>query len=104
MSNWSDTVDLIGLEKGLDDDGFEVVSPGKPRKIYVNRKSVRSQEFHMAKQEGITLSYMFEARSNEYGGEQSLLYNGENYNVYRIYEKGEFVELIVHRKSEDHAI
>lgn len=91
------------MVKGLDDDGFEAIVPGEPRKVFVNKKSIRSQEFHMAKQQGITLSYMFEVRSNEYKGEQSLVYNDDDYNIYRTYEKGEFTELICHRESDDHA-
>lgn len=102
MANWSDTLNLIPLIKGTDDEGFETMIPGEPRKIYANKKSVRSQEFHMAKQEGITLSYMFVVRTVEYKGEQSLTYNKVDYTVYRTYENGEFTELICHGKSVDH--
>ena len=103
MANWSDVLYLIGLEKGLDDDGFEVIVPGKPRKIFANKKSVRSQEFHAAKQSGVTLSFMFEVRTLEYKGEETLKYNDDPYKVYRTYGKGEFTELIVHKESDDHA-
>lgn len=103
VANWSDVLYLIGLEKGLDDDGFEAIVPGKPRKVFANKKSVRSQEFHAAKQNGVTLSYMFEVRSTEYKGEETLKYNDDDYKVYRTYEKGEFTELIIHRDSDNHA-
>ena len=102
MANWSDVLYLVSLDKGIDDDGFEVILPGEPRKIYANKKSVRSQEFHMAKQQGITLSYMFEIRTNEYKGEETLIHNGNEQTVYRSYEKGEFIELICHRKDNDY--
>ncbi|MBD7984411.1 hypothetical protein H9649_07460 [Sporosarcina sp. Sa2YVA2] len=100
--NWSDVVQLVDLVEGTDKDGFPEVVPGRPRKVFANRKSVRSQEFHAAKQQGITLSYMFEVRTDEYQGEESLFYNGLEQNVYRTYEKGEFIELICHRKGDDH--
>lgn len=102
MANWSDVLYLIGLEKSLDDDGFETIGPGEPRKIYANEKSVRSQEFHAAKQSGVTLSHMFEVRTVEYKGEETLKYNDDDYKVYRTYVKGEFTELIVHKESDDH--
>ena len=102
MANWSDTLDLIAMVKGLDDDGFEAIVPGQPRKVYANKKSVRSHEFHAAKQTGITLSYMFEVRTDEYKGEQLLKYDDDDYKVYRTYGKGEFTELIVHKESDDH--
>lgn len=38
VANWSDVLYLIGLEKGLDDDGFEAIVPGKPRKVFANKK------------------------------------------------------------------
>lgn len=103
MANWSDVLQLIPLEKGVDEDGYDAIVPGEPRKVYANKKSVRSQEFHMAKQQGVTLSYMFEVRSMEYKGEESLKYEEKDHVVYRTYEKGEFIELICHRNSDSHA-
>lgn len=102
MANWSDVLYLIGLEPGVDDDGYETIVEGKPRMIYANRKSVRSQEFHMAKQQGVTLSYMFEVRANEYRGEEKVEYQKKDYTIYRTYEKGEFIELIVQRPGDNH--
>lgn len=102
-ARWSDVIQLIGLTEGTDDDGFPAIVPSEPRKVYANKKSVRSQEFLMAKQTGIELSYMFEVRSLEYEGEEIVLYENIEYEVYRTYETGEFVELICKRKSDDHA-
>lgn len=101
--NWSDVVSFVALVEGTDPDGFPVIVPGEPRMVFANKKSVRSQEFHAAKQQGITLSYMFEIRTEEYQGEESLFYNDKEHEVYRTYEKGEFIEIICHRKSDDHA-
>lgn len=100
--NWSDTVELIGIEKGLDDDGFEANIEGEPRQIFANEKSVRSNEFHAAKQRGVTLSYMFEVRSEEYLGEEKLIYKEQMHKVYRTYKIGEFTELICRRDGDDH--
>ncbi|WP_313894682.1 hypothetical protein [Psychrobacillus sp.] len=100
--NWSDVVYLIGLVEGTDSEGFPSTVKGEPRMVFANKKSVRSNEFHMAKQHGVTLSYMFEVRTDEYSGEEELTYEGKDQMVYRTYEKGEFIELICHRKGDDH--
>lgn len=100
--NWSESLYLISLKKEVDDSGFETIKQGNPRKVFANKKSVRSQEFHLAKQQGVTLSYMFEVRSLEYKGEEHIKYNNQDYVVYRTYNKGEFTELIIHKDSDDH--
>lgn len=102
MANWGDILHFISSQKTVDDDGFEIDEPGAKRKVFANKKSIRSQEFHMAKQEGVTLSYMFEVRTLEYDGQDTLMYNGKEYNIYRTYEKGEFIELICQRESVNH--
>lgn len=102
IANWADVVYFSTIVKGTDEDGFSIDVVGLPRKVYANRKSVRSQEFHAAKQAGVTLSFMFEIRTEEYKGEEALKYNDKDHSVYRTYEKGEFIELICHRKGDDH--
>lgn len=102
MNQWSDIVYFVNLAEGTDPDGFPVIVPGIPRQAFANKKSIRSTEFHMAKQQGVDLSFMFEIRSDEYLGEEQLKYEKKDYAVYRTYEKGEFIELICHRKSDDH--
>jgi len=99
---WSDVINLVSLVEGIDEDGFPAVVEGEPRLIFANKLSVRSQEFHMAKQSGVDLSYMFEIRSIEYEGEEQIEYKGKDHTVYRTYEKGEFIELICKRKADDH--
>lgn len=105
MAAWSDVLKLIPLIEGTDDSGFPGIIEGKPRQVFANKKSIRSQEFYMAKQSGIELSYMFEIRTIDYNGEERVQFgeDGIKYDVERTYEKGEFVELICKRKSDDHA-
>lgn len=102
MANWSDVLYFTALVEGLDEDGYPAIVPGPPRMVFANKKSVRSQEFHAAKQHGVTLSSMFEIRTEEYNGEEALTYNGNDQIVYRTYGKGELIELICHRKGDDH--
>ena len=101
---WSDVVTLIGVAEGMDDYGFPIQEKVIREGIYANKKSVRSNEFYMAKQSGINLSVMFEVRSIDYQGEEQLIHNNKEYNIERTYDKGEFVELTCSRKDDDHAI
>ncbi|MFB4258973.1 hypothetical protein ACE106_07405 [Shouchella clausii] len=100
---WSDVVYLAHQGKGRDKDGFPDNSEGEPRQVFANKKSVRSQEFYLAKQNGYELTHMFEVRSVEYEGEEVLYYHENRNLVLRTYEKGEFVELICMKRSDDHA-
>lgn len=102
MMNWSDVVQLVSIESGVDDDGFPVDDIEKKRQAFANRKSVKSSEYYAAKQSGINLSYIFELRSVDYEGEEKLKYNGDSYEVERSYEKGEFTELTCKREGDSH--
>lgn len=103
-ATWNDVVYLVGITEGTDEDGFPAIVPGEPRKVFVNKKSIHSQEYYAAKQSGIKLSYMFEIRTEDYQGEEVLRYNDKDHNIERMYEKGDFVELICTKKSDDHEI
>lgn len=102
--NWSDVVTLISVEAGEDNDGFPSDDTTKERRIFANRKSVKSSEYYAAKQSGIELSYIFELRSVDYEGEIKLKYNGDPYEVERSYEKGEFIELTCKREGDNHEL
>jgi len=102
--NWSDVVELIRVVNGVDDDGFPVDDLEEKRRVFANRKSVKSSEYYAAKQSGIELSYIFELRSVDYDGEVKLKYNDEPYEVERSYEKGEFIELTCNREGDNHEL
>jgi SPP1 family predicted phage head-tail adaptor len=99
---WSDVVDLVGIVEGTDEYGFPTEEIVIRQNIFANKKSVRSNEFYLAKQSGIELQYMFEIRSIDYQGEEKIVYNGEEYRVERTYDKGEVIELVCSRKADDH--
>lgn len=102
MMNWSDVIELVSVASGVDDDGFPVDDVESKRKVFANRKSVKSSEYYAAMQSGIELSYIFEIRSVDYEGEEKLKYSGEDYEVERSYEQGEFIELTCKRAGDDH--
>lgn len=97
------------MVEGVDDEGFPSVEEGPQSPILANRLSIRSNEFWSAKTEGVKLSYMFEVHSFEYNGEEKLLYRKSDddpwleHKVERTYDKGDLIELVCSRKSDDHA-
>lgn len=102
MANWSDVVDLVSWVEGQDEAGFPIKEKVIRSGIFANKKSVRSNEYYMAKQSGIQLSIILEIRSIEYEGEEELIFNGEDYVIERTYDKGEFIELTCKKESDDH--
>jgi hypothetical protein len=104
VANWSDVIYLFGITEGTDSDGFSSPVEGEPKLVFANKKSVRSQEYYLAKQSGIELSYMFDVRSVDYEGEEKLVFDNNEFIIERVYEKGEFTELICKRKDDDHAV
>ncbi|MDQ0158963.1 hypothetical protein [Alkalibacillus salilacus] len=102
MANWGDVLYLIPMTTGTDDAGFPTEQRGESRLIYANRMSVRSNEFHMAKQHGVELQHMFEVRSIEYDFETLVRYNDKEYDVERTYEKGEFIELVLKKQGDQY--
>ncbi|MGN7309914.1 hypothetical protein ACTHQ4_02340 [Alkalicoccobacillus gibsonii] len=103
---WSDVVYLAHQGKGQDEDGFPDNSQGELRQVFANKKSIRSQEFYLAKQNGYELTHMYELRSIEYKGEELLFLTKDSppHTIFRTYEKGEFIEVICLKRSDDHAV
>lgn len=104
---WSDVVYLTGLVEGNDDDGFPAIIESERKKVFANKKSIRSTEYYQAKQSGIDLSFTYEIRAIDYDGEERLYLSfegGKSYEVERTYEKGEFIELVCKKKADEHGV
>lgn len=100
---WDYEIQLIELVEGVDESGFDIREERLKDPILANKLSVHSSEYWQAKQSGIELSYVFEIHSFEYEGEEKLLFEGKTYDIERTYEKGDFIELVCKRRSDDHA-
>lgn len=101
---WSDVIRLIGVEEGLNENGFPDLIESEPRSVFANRLEIYTNEHYQAKQSGVTIQYKFEIRTVEYDGEEVVEYNGERCDVERVFEKSEFVELTLKRQSDDHGV
>lgn len=103
---WSDVVYLVGLTEGTDQYGFPAIVESERKRVFANKKSIRSSEYYQAKQSGIHLAFTYEIRAIDYDGEEklylSLEEDEEPNEIERTYEKGEFIELVCKRKADTH--
>jgi head-tail adaptor len=102
MSRFSDVVNLTSITEGTDAEGFPANVEVTRNNIFANKMPVHSAEFYQASQAGFTIQSLFQIRSIDYEGEESLTHNNEPYEVVRTYDKGEFVELSCERRDADY--
>jgi hypothetical protein len=95
MARWSDVV-YLGTPVEVVTNG-EVITSYSLVKRFVNRLSIRQNEYYNAMNTGLKPELMFEIRTLEYGGQTTLKHNNIDYQIMRTYDKGEFTELIVSR-------
>ncbi|RSL32665.1 hypothetical protein D7Z54_14545 [Salibacterium salarium] len=103
MPRWSEVINLVTIEEGGNENGFptEPTETSRKKDVFANKKSVRSSEFYQAAQAGFNVDLMFEVRSMEYEEENRIEYAGRNYDVQRVYDRGEITELVCQRKDAE---
>lgn len=90
---WRDTATLVKVEKTSDADGYTDTTETR-REVFVDKQSVKRQEFYAARQSGDRLDVVFKLRAADYDGETIVEHSGRRYNVVRAYTRaGEFYEL-----------
>lgn len=94
---YKDILDLIAIEVYKDQLQQEKKREIK-RQVYCDKKSLSQTEFFLAGQQGLIAQHVFIVRLADYNGESIVMYNSIKYNVYRVYEKGEFIELYTNKK------
>lgn len=91
---WGDTLDLITVSYTTNTIGDSVATESTTT-VFANKKSVRSNEFYQAQAIGLKPEIMFEVKSLDYSGQESLRYDLKKYNIIRTYDKnGEITELV----------
>lgn len=95
---YSEVIELVGyrIEK---DEMLQEIKVETKREIFCDKKSVGRYEFYIAGQQGTKPQYVFIVRLADYQEEDTLIYKGNKYAIYRSYDKGEFVELYTQRKA-----
>lgn len=90
---WRETATLVKVEKTVDADGYTAETKER-REVFIDKQSVKRQEFYAARQSGDRLDVVFKLRAADYDGETVVEHGGKRYNVVRAYTRaGEFYEL-----------
>ena len=69
------------------------------RQVFCKVSSVSQSEFFEAGRNGLNPEWRFSMFAADYQGEETVIYNGKRYGVYRTYRDGDFIELYVERKG-----
>ena len=89
----SEVLSLIVKTETKNELGIFETTEGE-RQVYCSVESIGSAEFFSAGQNGLKPSLKFTLFRYDYNDEQTLVYKGVRYSIYRTYvKKGEFVEL-----------
>lgn len=96
MSHWSDVVYFDTSPTVTENDLGDVIeTPGVPRAVFANKKSVTQTEFYQAAATGLRPELKFEVRVIEYNKESTLSYEEKTYSIIRTYEvDSEKIELV----------
>lgn len=87
-------IELITISNSTTDKG-DTIKAKVYRKTFAQEKSVRQSEFYQAAANGLRPDITFIVWTREYKGEQSLRYNGQDYQIIRTYKaNSEETELI----------
>ena len=102
----SNVIYLLNFNHQQDDDGvFRLPDNSTSMKeVYCDVKSITQTEWFNAGRNGIEHpAFVFIINRNEYDGEEAVLFNGQQYGVYRTYEaKNENLELYCEAKGGLH--
>jgi len=95
---WRDVIKLITLTITKDAIGQEIETETLTE-VFAEKNGIQRNEFFNAGQTGIKPALMFKIREIDYGGEESLEFEGVTYKIYRTYPKGEMIELYCEFRS-----
>lgn len=91
---WKDVITLVGIDV-LIDEYADQIQYKEFMNVFANKKSVRQSEFYQAMTAGLKPELMFEVRSKDYAGQESLVYDNKEYVIIRTYSKNdEITELV----------
>ena len=93
---WRDVVNLVKTDMIPNKEDIPTDTEiSRKDNIIANKLSIRQTEFYLALNQNIKLEQTFEVRTSEYGNENKVEYNGNEYNIERTYSKNdEIIQLI----------
>jgi len=100
----SEVITLVKNTKAQDEYGVWRDTPSS-RDVFAQVDSVTRAEFFDGGRNGLNPEYRFSLFFGDYGGEQTVIYNGLPYAVYRTYQaRKDVLELYVERKGGTNAV
>lgn len=93
---FKDVLNLISITTTVNAVGDSIEAESK-KEVYADKQSIKRNEFYQAAATGLRPELMFIIRTIDYSQEPRLEYPVDSekyYTIIRIYEKGEFIELI----------
>lgn len=90
---WGEVIEL-GQQKEQEIH-HEIIKSWDYRQVFANKKSVRQSEYYQAATVGLRPELVFEIHGEDFEGEEMLRYNGKEYAIIRVYDKGGSLELTV---------
>ena len=95
----SQVITLVSMTKTQDDFGVWRKSPTL-KDVFCQVDSVTRNEFFEGGRNGLNPQYRFTLFFGDYDGEQTVIYNGLSYSIYRTYlARTNTIELYVERKG-----
>lgn len=69
------------------------------RQVFCKVSSVSQSEFFEAGRNGLNPEWRFMVFAGDYNGEETVIFQGKRYGIYRTFYSGDWVELYVQRKG-----
>ncbi len=91
---WRDIAKLISVSETVDDMG-DIVQVKTETEVFVNKKSIRQSEYYQALSVGLKPEIMFEVRTIDYSNEETIEFDGKDYNITRVFTKNEEVSELI---------
>lgn len=96
----SEVITFVSIPKEQNKYGVWVDGEPVYREVFVQVDSVSRQEFFDAGREGLNPEYRFTLFAYDYNGEQTCVYKGNQYAIYRTFRgRNDTLELYVERKG-----
>lgn len=92
MMLWNEVIELGNLSQTV--VSGEVINSYTYRTVYADKQSVRQSEHYEARQIGLKPELMFVIRSSEFSNDERVRYESKEYEILRVFDKGEMIELV----------
>jgi hypothetical protein len=93
-------IELLDVSEIINENGFSEIQVTTSKTDFVNKGSVKSNEFYAAAQSGFALEIMFTVLTWEYSNQKYVEFEAKRYKIIRTYEKGKYTEIICQAYDE----